>query len=330
MIESQKFTPDPNLKIMDQVIQVLRYHHYSYSTEKTYRDWIIRFFKYFNFKIHPKDMSKKEIEEYLTYLAVNKHVSAATQKQATSAILFLFREVLKVEIDNIEHIRSKKRNPLPVVMSQEEVILLISQLRGTNQILAKLLYGSGLRLMEAIRLRVKDIDFDNNQILIYDGKRNKSRITVFPKSIQNDIKNQLQKVIGLHKRDIYDGLGTVWLPDALERKYPNASKEIQWQFVFPSNRISVDPRTGIKRRHHIMETSLQRSIKSALRSSKILKRVSCHTFRHCFATHLLENGANIRQVQKLMGHSDIKTTEIYLHVMETKIDVKSPLDSLVC
>ena len=274
-------------------------------------------------------MGKKEIEQFLTYLAIDQNVSIATQKQATSAILFLFREVLNIDIDNkIAHIKAKNRNPLPVVMTQDEVRRLMSYLSGNNLMLAKILYGSGLRLMETIRLRIKDIDFDNNHILIYDGKRNKNRISVFPKSLHSDIKLQIQKVKEQHSNDLKAGFGSVWLPDALERKYKNAAKEFKWQYLFPANQRTIDPRSGIERRHHLMESTLQKAIKIAAKKSFLNKRVSCHTFRHCFATHLLENGANIRQVQKLMGHSDLKTTEIYLHVMETKIDITSPFDCL--
>ena len=325
----KKFRPDPELKLMDQVVQVLRYHHYSYRTEKAYCDWIVRFLKYYDYKIHPKDMEKKEVEQFLSHLAVKVNVSTATQRQATSAILFLFREVLDNSMsDSFNHIRAQKKNPLPVVMTQDEIKILLSHLSGINLIFAKLLYGSGLRLMEAIRLRIKDLDFDNNQILVYDGKRDTNRITVFPKSIQHDLRLKIQNVKLIHDDDLKQGFGSVWLPDALNKKYPNASKEFQWQYVFPSKKRSQDPRSGLEKRHHILESSIQKAVKHALKKSDIHKRVSCHTFRHCFATHLLENGANIRQVQKLMGHKDLKTTEIYLHVMETKFDIESPLDLL--
>jgi len=330
MTDTEKFKPDSNLKLMDQVKQVLRYHHYSYRTEKIYCDWIIRFLKYFKLQIHPKNMGKNEIEQFLSFLATEQKVSASTQKQATSALLFLFKEVVQKDIeDKIACVKARQRNPLPVVMSQEEVQALLSHLNGNNLILAKFLYGSGLRLMEAIRLRIKDIDFNNNQILIYDGKRNKNRITIFPKNLQRDISIQIAKTKQIHTKDIDEGFGSVWLPDALERKYPNASKDIQWQYLFPANKRSIDPRSNILRRHHITESGLQKAIKIASKKANINKRISCHTFRHCFATHLLENGANIRLVQKLMGHYDIKTTEIYLHVMETKLNVTSPLDYIM-
>jgi len=272
-------------------------------------------------------MGKLEIERFLSYLATDKNVSAATQQQATTAILFLFREVLHINVsDKIQPIKAQKRNPLPVVMSMDEVKRLISQLSGNNLLIARLLYGSGLRLMEAIRLRVKDLDFENNLINVYDGKRTKNRISILPESLQSDLIIQVQKVKNLHDNDLREGYGAVWLPDALEEKYPNAPKEIQWQYLFPSKKKSIDPRSGIERRHHIKEITIQRAVKLATKSTNINKRVTCHTFRHCFATHLLEKGANIRLVQKLMGHSDIKTTEIYLHLMDTKMKVKSPLD----
>jgi len=327
MSDIESFKPDPNSKLMDQVIQVLRYHHYSYRTEKTYCDWIVKFLKFFNYEIHPKEMGKAEIEKYLSHLAIDKNVSVSTQNQAMTSILFLFREVLKVDIDGkIQPIKARKKNPLPVVLTMDEVKSLVSQLSGNNLLLAKILYGCGLRLMEAIRLRVKDLDFSHNIIYVYDGKRNKNRITIFPKALQSDLELQIQKVKIIHQKDLADGIGSVWLPDALEKKYPNAAKEIQWQYLFPSSKRTIDPRSGIERRHHLQEDTLQKAIKRAANSININKRVSCHTFRHCFATHLLEKGANIRQVQKLMGHDDLKTTEIYLHLLDTKTNIKSPLD----
>ena len=275
-------------------------------------------------------MGKLEIERFLSYLATDKNVSAATQQQATTAILFLFREVLHINVsDKIQPIKAQKRNPLPVVMSMDEVKRLISQLSGNNLLIARLLYGSGLRLMEAIRLRVKDLDFENNLINVYDGKRTKNRISILPESLQSDLIIQVQKVKNLHDNDLREGYGAVWLPDALEEKYPNAPKEIQWQYLFPSKKKSIDPRSGIERRHHIQEVTIQKAVKLATKSINLNKRVTCHTFRHCFATHLLEKGANIRLVQKLMGHSDIRTTEIYLHLIDTKMKVKSPLDYII-
>jgi len=326
----QKFQPDPELKLMDQVVQVLRYHHYSYRTEKTYCNWIVKYLKFFNYDKHPKDMGKNEIEHFLSHMATHNNVSSATQRQATSAIIFLYNEVLHLPItDQIQPIKANKKNPLPVVLTMEEVKSIISQLSGNSLLLAKIMYGCGLRLMEAIRLRIKDIDFTNNLILIYDGKRNNNRVSVLPKSLISDLQLQVQKVKTLHNNDLREGFGAVWLPEALARKYPNANKEIQWQYLFPSSRRSVDPRSGNKMRHHIKESTVQKAVKRSAKIININKRVTCHIFRHCFATHLLEKGANIRQVQKLMGHKNLKTTEIYLHVMDTKTNVKSPLDYIL-
>jgi integron integrase len=281
-----KFTPDPNLKLMDQVIQVFRYHHYAYRTEKIYCEWIVRFLKFYNYEKHPKYMGKAEIEQFLSYLAVERKISAATQQQATTAIVFLFREVLHINIDDkIQPIKAQKRTSLPVVMSMDEVKQVISQLSGTNLLIAKLLYGSGLRLMEAIRLRVKDLDFENNLINVYDGKRMKSRLSILPVSLHGDLKMQIQKVKNLHDNDLREGFGEVWLPDALETKYPNAPKEIQWQYLFPSGKRSIDPRSGKERRHHIREVTVQRSVKLATKNINLNKRVTCHAFRHCFYHH---------------------------------------------
>jgi len=325
----KKFTPDPNLKLIDQVKQVLRYHHYAFRTEKLYCDWITRFLKFYDYKIHPNDMDKSHIEKYLSYLAIDKNVSISTQQQATTAILFLFRDVLNHPIkDQIEYAKAKKQKSVPVVMTVDEVKSVLCHLSGNNLLLAKFLYGSGLRLSEALRLRVKDLDFDNNQILIYDGKRKKNRITVFPESLKKDMDLQIEKVKQIHGDDLRKGFGSVWLPDALDQKYPNASKELIWQYVFPAKKISIDPRSSIKRRHHINEAALQKAVKKAAEFAHLNKRVSCHTFRHSFATHMLENGANIREVQKLLGHSNLKTTEIYLHVINTRLNLKSPLDCL--
>jgi len=239
MIEREKFKPDPELKLMEQVIQVLRYHHYSFRTEKAYCDWIVRFLKYFNFEIHPKDMGKNEIERFLSHLAIDNNVSISTQNQATSAILFLFRDVLHIEIDNkIQPVKARKKKSLPVVLTMDEVKSLISQLSGNNLLISKILYGCGLRLMEAIRLRIKDLDFQNNLLYVYDGKRDKNRISMFPKALHSDLELQVQKVRNLHQRDIAEGYGAVWLPGALDKKFPNASTEFKWLGLEVSDKIA--------------------------------------------------------------------------------------------
>jgi len=330
MNNKQKFRPDPNLKLMNQVRQVLRYHHYAYRTEETYCNWIIRFLKFYNYKIHPRQMGKNHIEGYLSHLAVQKNVAAATQRQALSAIMFLFQEVLDMPVDEeISPIKAKKYPRPPVVMTQSEVARVLSQMKGTHRLMANLLYGGGLRLMECVRLRVQDLDWEGNKIYVRAAKGGKDRVTLFPGAIREELQNHLARVKQLHEEDLEKGYGEVYLPNALAKKYTNAAKEWGWQYVFPAKEISKDPRGDKLRRHHVLESGLQKAVKIAVRRAEITKRVSCHTFRHSFATHLLENGVNIRVVQELMGHADVKTTEIYTHVMEKDISViLSPLDHL--
>lgn len=330
MKNKPKFKPDPSLKLMDQVRQVLRYHHYAYRTEETYCKWIIRFLKHFNYQIHPREMGKKHIESYLSHLAVQQNVAAATQRQALNAIMFLFQEVLDISIEeDIAPIKAKKHPRLPVVMTQREVQSVLAEMKGTHLLMAQLLYGGGLRLMECVRLRIQDIDFEKNHIYVRGAKGGKDRLTLLPGAVREDLQNHLARVKKLHDEDLANGYGEVYLPHALERKYPNAAKEWGWQYVFPAKRLSKDPRSDKLRRHHVLESGLQKAVKVAVQRAGITKRVTCHTFRHSFATHLLENGVNIRVVQELMGHADVKTTEIYTHVMEKDISVVlSPLDQL--
>ena len=329
MENKQKFRPDPNLKLMDQVRQVLRYHHYAYRTEHTYCDWIRRYIRYFGAKKHPQDMGKPEIDAYLSHLATERKVSASTQSQALNAIIFLYRHVLDQPIEGqIEPTRAKRHPQPPVVMTKNEVQRVFSHMQGIHLLMAKMLYGAGLRLMECIRLRVKDMDFEQNLIYVHAAKGNKDRTTLFPVSIQPEMHHQLEKVKRFHDEDLAQGYGEVYLPDALKRKYPHAAQEFQWQYVFPSKKRSVDPRTGIERRHHVLESGLQKAVKVAVDRVGIAKRVGCHTFRHSFATHMLEDGVYIRMLQRLMGHADVKTTEIYTHVMEKDISaIRSPLDN---
>jgi len=330
MENKRKFRPDPSLKLMDQVRQVLRYHHYAYRTEQTYCDWIVRYIKYFGAKKHPQDMGKTEIDAYLSHLATERKVSASTQRQALNAIIFLYRRVLdQPMIEQIEPTRAKRKPRLPVVMTKNEVRRVLAQMKGIHLLMAKILYGAGLRLMECIRLRVQDLDFERNLIYVRSAKGNKDRTTLFPRSIQVEMRRQLEKVKRSHNEDLAQGYGGVYLPEDLARKYPHAARELRWQYMFPAKKRSVDPRTGVERRHHVLESGLQKAVKVAVDRAGITKRVGCHTFRHCFATHLLENGVNIRVVQELMGHADVKTTEIYTHVMEKNISaVLSPLDDL--
>ena len=313
--------------LLEQVRQTCRLKHFSLKTEKAYLTWIRRFIL-FNNKRHPKEMGEKEISKYLTYLADKANVSASTQNQAFSAILFLYRDVLEINLSKIDHIhRPRRSSKLPVVFTKEEVNAVIDQLHGTKKLMAVLLYGSGLRLMECIRLRVKDVDFGYNQITVRDGKGRKDRLTMLPISLKNPLKEHLEKVKLIHDKDLTKGFGEVYLPNALERKYPNANKQWIWQYVFPASRLSVDPRSGKIHRHHEFETNLQRAVKDAIMKAKVNKAGSCHTLRHSFATHLLENGYDIRTVQELLGHKDVKTTMIYTHVLNKGgRGVKSPVD----
>ena len=273
-------------------------------------------------------MGKKEIEDYLSYLVSKKNVAASTQRQALNAIIFLYKHVLNIAVDDeLEPIRSKHRPKLPVVFTQEEVKLILGQMQGVHLLMAKILYGGGLRLMECIRLRVGDVDFDRNRIYVRGGKGGKDRVTLFPKSIHENLRLHISHVKKLHDQDLADGYGDVYLPNALAKKYTSAAKEFCWQYVFPAKHLSKDPRTNVTRRHHVLESGLQKAVKIAVKRAEVIKSAGCHTFRHSFATHLLESGTNIRSVQKLLGHSDVKTTEIYTHVMDNKLDeLVSPLD----
>jgi integron integrase len=314
-------------KLMEQVQDAIRLKHYSYQTEKTYVYWIRRYI-FFHDKKHPKEMGSAEIESFLTDLAVNQKVAASTQNQALHAVLFLYKDVLKQDLDlKVDAVRAKKSKYLPTVLTKEEVVTIINKLSGVHKLLIKLLYGTGLRLTEGLSLRVKDIDFDQNQITVRDTKGNESRVTMLPESIAEELKMHLQGVKLLHLQDLEKGYGSVYLPFALERKYVRAKYEWIWQFVFPSGSISKDPRSSEVRRHHLHESGLQKALKQAVRQAGVQKKVGCHTFRHSFATHLLQNGYDIRTVQELLGHKDVKTTMIYTHVLNRGgKGVRSPLD----
>jgi integron integrase len=329
MENKPKFKPNPKLQLMDQVRQVLRYHHYSYRTEQTYCDWIIRFVKFHRNQKHPKDMGKTEIEAFLSHLATHRKVAASTQRQALNALVFLYKQVLDKQIgDDIAPVKAKKRRRPPVVMTKTEVRQVLNQMKGTHLLMAKVMYGGGLRLMECLRLRVMDLDFAKSQVYVR-GKGGKDRFTTLSPSIYDDLERQLLRVKKLHETDLDAGYGDVYLPEALARKYRNASKEYKWQYVFPAKKLSKDPRSDKFRRHHVLESGLQKALKIAVGRAGITKRVGTHTLRHCFATHLLEDGVNIRVVQELMGHADVKTTEMYTYVMEKDIRaVMSPLDTL--
>jgi len=327
--EKSKFRPT-SVRLMDQVREVLRYHHYGRKTELAYVHWI-KGYIYFHHKRHPKDMGKEEIEAYLSHLAVNRHVAVSTQNQAFNALLFLYKQVLDLPFaDDISAIRSKKPVRLPVVLSVTETSLLLENMKGENSLMARMMYGGGLRLMELLRLRVQDIDFGNGYFTVRAGKGDKDRTTLLPVSVRDELKVHLQGVRQIFDQDLEDGHANVWLPGALAKKYPNAPQSWEWQYVFPSKTLSQDPETGEIRRHHVNESGLQKAIRNARKKLDINKRVTSHTLRHSFATHLLEAGTNIRVVQKLLGHADVKTTEIYTHVLQQNLDaVRSPLDLLL-
>jgi len=314
---------------LDQVRDVMRLKHYAFRTELSYISWIKRFIL-FHKKRHPKDMGEHEVEAFLTWLAVEKNVAKSTQNQAFNALIFLYREVLKRPLEGrVDAVRSRKKQRLPVVMSKEETHRVLSAMNGTTQLMAKLLYGSGLRLMECIRLRVKDIDFELNEIRVHSGKGDRDRLVPLPESIKTALKTHIERIKLIHEHDLAEGNGEVCLPQALARKYTNAGKEWGWQYVFPSHKISLDPRNNVMRRHHMDPSSLDRAIKRAVKLAGIIKRVSSHTFRHSFATHLLQTGTDIRTIQSLLGHNDVSTTMIYTHVLrQGGQGVKSPLDTL--
>lgn len=314
-------------KLLEQVRDAIRVRHYSIRTEQAYLDWIKRFIL-FHDKRHPREMSETEVTQFLTHLARDGNVAASTQNQALSALLFLYKEVLKQEIGWLGKVERAKRPPkLPVVLSSSEVRRVCGHLHGLERLMASLLYGSGLRLMECVRLRVKDVDFAYAQITVRDGKGGKDRVTMLPVNLAESLRRHLAKVKMQHEQDVRDGFGSVHLPFALARKFPNAEREWAWQYVFPSSRLSVDPRTGKRQRHHLSEAILQMALKKAVRASGITKPATCHTLRHSFATHLLENGYDIRTVQELLGHKDVSTTMIYTHVLNRPgMGVKSPLD----
>lgn len=328
MDDTTTFRPSAS-KLMDQVRETLRFYHYAYNTERSYVEWILKFIR-FSGKQHPKEMGKLEIERFLSHLAVNRDVAAATQNQAFNAIMFLYKKVLAIPMElDIRAKRASKRKNLPTVLSKEEAKLLISCMHGTAKILAGLMYGSGLRSLEVIRLRIHDIDFENNLIYVRNPKGGKDRTTLFPDGLHAPLRAQIKHAKRLHDKDLEEGYGKVYLPGALKRKYTKADISFGWQYLFPSKVLSTDPRSGIVRRHHIYKSLLQKAVSEARKKANIVKRVSPHTLRHSFATHMLENGENIRLLQKLLGHKDVKTTEIYTHVMNKSHEgVKSPLDDI--
>ncbi len=314
-------------KLLDQVRHVLQLKHMSYRTEEAYVQWMKRFIV-FHHKRHPSTMGAAEIRAFLTHLAVDSKVAASTQNVALQALLFLYRQVLKQPLAEVEDFeRAKAPGRIPSVLTQEEVAQVLGQLHGTPRLMASLLYGAGLRLMECVRLRVKDLDFPSAQITVHDGKGAHDRVTVLPQTLIEPLQRQLATTRARHEEDLAEGYGEVYLPYAFDRKDPGAATSWAWQYVFPASQRSLDPRAGKERRHHVSESVLQKAVKQAIRRAGIAKRGSCHTLRHSFATHLLEEGSDIRTVQELLGHKDVTTTMIYTHVLQRGgRGVRSPLD----
>lgn len=320
-----------NRKLLDEVREIMRLHHYSIHTERNYCDWIKKYIQFH--KMSSRDdlqNGETKIEAFLTHLAVNKDIAPATQNQAMNALVFLYKKVLKIPLDQeINAIRATRKTNVPVVMTREETAKVLSLMNGIPQLAAKLMYGSGLRISEAIRLRVQDIDYKMKTLIVRSGKGDKDRVTTFPASIIPFLQAHLEKVKVIHTEDLAKGHGAVYLPHALARKYPGADKKWQWQYVFPARTLSEDPRSGVIRRHHVDPSVLNKSIKMAVHAAGLNKRISAHTLRHSFATHLLQRGTDIRTIQALLGHNDVSTTMIYTHILnQGGHGVFSPLDDL--
>jgi len=316
-------------KLLDVLRDKIRFMHYSIKTEQVYIYWNKAYILFHN-KKHPKDMGKAEIESFLTHLAIEKQVSPSTQNQAFNAILFLYRQVLDIAMQdkNIQALRAKQKKHIPVVLSMDEVKDIILHMNGIYQVMLKFMYGCGLRMSELLNIRIKDIDFSYDKVYIWDSKSQKDRTIPLPISIKNELIIQVQKVKQIHKKDLEDGYGSVQLPYQLAKKYPKDKFEAKWQYIFPMSKVSKDPRSELIRRHHILDVTFSRNIRNAVKKCSIDKKVSAHIFRHSYATHLLQNGTDIRSIQELLGHKSIETTMIYTHVIKelNKSDIKSPLD----
>lgn len=328
MDEVRPVLPDKPVRFMDMLRVFIRSKQMVYSTEKTYCFWIKDFIRFNSYR-RPQDMGELEIDQYLSFLAVHRNVSINTQKTALNALVFMYVKFLGVDIGELSFAPSSRPKTIPTVFSHDEALSVINCLDGINKLAVSLMYGSGLRVKEVTRLRIQDVDIANNCLVVRESKGRKWRRTLLPKSLIDPIIDQIEFAITLHKKDIADGFGSVFLPDALEKKYPTAAKEPYWQYLFPAHRLSVDPRSGIKRRHHVGEQQFQRAVKNASRKARIMKKSGCHTFRHSFATNLLQAGTDIRNIQEMMGHNDISTTQIYTHVVGIQErGCISPMDKL--
>lgn len=316
------------VEAMKEMRKLLRLRHYAYRTEQTYMEWVVRYMEY-TVRQGLEWNAGSSVRSFLSHLALRKNVASSTQNQALNALIFLFRESLQIELEKIDAVRAKRGRRLPTVLSVEEVKRLLDQVKGPRGLMLRLTYGGGLRVSETIRLRVQDLDFDNHQLFVRSGKGDKDRTTLLPEILIPELKEQVKRVKKLHERDLRQGFGEVWLPGALDKKYPNAPREFKWQYLFPARNMSVDPRSGKTRRHHISEKVMQTALRNAVKAAEIYKHVTIHTLRHSFATHLLIAGTNIREVQELLGHKNVETTMIYTHVMRELGDKpKSPLDTL--
>lgn len=314
-------------QFLNSIREAIRIKHYSYKTEKAYVDWAERFIRFHGIR-HPAEMGQDEVAAFISHLATGRNVSASTQNQALHALLFMYEHVVGVKLEHVEFLRSKKPKHMPDVLTQDEVKKILGRLRGVYYIIGRLLYGSGMRLMECMRLRVKDVNFEMQTVMIRDPKNDRDRVTVLPSSVIDPLRTHLKRVAVQHEEDLRLGFGSVELPYALAEKYKNAQFELGWQYVFPAGDYSTDPRSGTVRRHHLFETSVQKQIRRAAREAGITKPCGPHILRHSFATHLLQKGYDIRKIQELLGHQDLKTTMVYTHVAIVGAGVKSPADLL--
>ncbi len=319
--------PDKPVRFMDRLRQFIRAKQLAYKTEKTYCGWILDYIR-FHKRVHPARLSGADVDAYLSFLAVSRNVSVNTQKTALNAIVFLYKQFLGIDLGELNFAPSSRARTLPIVFSHQEAVQAIDELSGRYRIMALLMYGSGLRVMETVRLRVQDVDFANNYIVVRESKGLKWRRTLLPTTLVKPLQKQIGFVLALHERDIADGYGEVYLPNALAKKYPRAASSPEWQYLFPADNLAVDPRSDVVRRHHIGERQAQRIVRQAITKCGIYKKAGCHTFRHSFATRLLEAGTDIRNIQEVMGHSDLSTTQIYTHVVGAhKRNMRSPVDS---